>query len=112
MGRGKETNFLPTSQLPDIGELHRRTHIAAQEEGKKLDVRVPLLLRAAMNLAVAEKLKALPQRQVPECWCETMYRTNKFDVTFVRNGFFMEHWKNCRKRNTVTLDEVIATSGF
>jgi len=94
-----DVTFIPTQKLPDIQEIHRRVTTSAKEEKVNVDMRVPLLLRAAMNKMVTKKLQRLPIDRRAEkagCWCDVLWEGNR---RLYKNSLFRKHWQNCKRQN-------------
>lgn len=102
---------MPFGMLPTIQELHHRTQQTADLEGVAVDIRVPLILRTAMNMAISSKLKALPTSGQKDdyCWCDIFYQQNSANL---ENSLFHEHWKKCPKQNKVKLQMILADQKF
>jgi len=100
----KRRSYMPLGELPKLLEIHTRVHKTCKLNGvDKMDVRVPALIRAAMNIHVGRVLKQIPVRKVQHCWCDVL--DQHFDLA-AGNETFREHWKTCRKRNAVSMKEV------
>jgi len=95
--------WLPKGDLPKAYELHSRIEMNCKSNKLKMDARVPLLVRAAMNAHLARILRKIPVRKLSECWCDRLEESGRLHL---KVEIFRKHWTTCRKRNTVGIREV------